>query len=210
MAKNNNNIFKSTITLFLITAIASFSLAFIYAKTKNKIEETEKNKKIKAYSYIFPGCKFSKKKTIEGVKYVIAYKDKKPSGYIVFAEGQGYSSLIKIVFGIDLNKRIKAIKVLYQQETPGLGARCEEIKKTETIFDVIAGKKHKSKEIEKPWFQKQFENLSLKEVKLKKLDPHGKIEAITGATITSNAITKAIHKNMEIFLKHFDEINKNK
>ena len=206
MQKNKESIIKSTIILFIITSVAAFLLSFIYVKTKQKIKQTEKQKKLKAYSYIFPNCKFSEEKQIENIHYVEVYdSQKKLKGFIIFAQGNGYSSTIQIAFGITMDKKIKAIKVLYQQETPGLGARCEEVKKTETIFDIFSKKK-----IQKPWFQKQYENLSLNEIYLKKLNPKGKIEAITGATITSNAITKAIHKNMKIFLKHFDELTKNK
>ena len=58
------------------------------------------------------------------------------------------------------------------------------------------------KEIIKPWFQEQYIGLNLEELWLKSEKSSGKIEAITGATITSDAITKTVRKSMEKFIKN--------
>ena len=103
--------------------------------------------------------------------YYEALADNKVIGYATLAESQGYSSVLKIMVGMDLDKKITGMRVMEQVETPGLGANAV-----------------------KEEFYSQFDGLSSKDVKLKK--DHGKIDAITGATITSSAVIKGVNDAM--------------
>lgn len=95
-------------------------------------------------------------------------------GYAFSTLAKGYSSTIQTLVGMDSIGSIISIKILFQEETPGLGTRCEEIRSGESI----------------PWWQVQFAGKMINDIAVDK--DGGQIESITGATITSRAITDGI------------------
>jgi electron transport complex protein RnfG len=110
-------------------------------------------------------------------------------GYAFVAKGKGYSSEIETMVGVDTTGAVTGTSILHQVETPGLGTKIEEVKHGE----------------EKPWFQRQFLNKTWEELKLDK--DGGDITSITGATISSRAVTNSIHdglKNLESELGGFN------
>ena len=102
-------------------------------------------------------------------------------GYILPAAGKGYSSIIDMLIAINKQKKILGLKIISQQETPGLGTRIVEIKEGE----------------DQPWFQMQFIGKTLAEARLKKNG--GQIDAITGATISSKAVVDGIQNKLSSF-----------
>ena len=76
--------------------------------------------------------------------------------------------------GVDTTGAIVGVQVLSQQETPGLGARIEEVKYGE----------------KDPWFQRQFVGKSAASVAVDK--DGGEIQSVTGATISSRALSKSV------------------
>lgn len=174
-----NQLFKFGITLSLICLLATLVLAVTYEITKPKIEEKERVEEEAALKAIMPEADSFKKKTIEGIDYFDALKSETLVGYCIRATGNGYSGFIKIIVGIDLNGVIKGVEVLEHQETPGLGAKIREIRPGE----------------KEPWFLRQFKGKSGKTMVLKK-----DIDAITGATISSKAVTDAVNKAVNEFL----------
>jgi|GEM_PF-480623 len=104
--------------------------------------------------------------------YYIAYTDKQVIGFAFIATGKGYGGEISIFVGLNTDFTIKDIKILSNTETPGLGTRI-----TEDAFTV------------------QFKGLSSQDISLAK--DGGKIDAITGATISSKAVTDAVRKELE-------------
>ncbi|MFH1941555.1 MAG: FMN-binding protein, partial [bacterium] len=95
------------------------------------------------------------------------------------AESRGYSSTIQTLVGVDSTCKILSVRVLYQQETPGLGTRIEEIRSGDTT----------------PWWQNQFLGKNAVGIAVDK--DNGEIETITGATITSRAVTIGISERAE-------------
>lgn len=94
-------------------------------------------------------------------------------GYAFVSVKDGYVGPIKVAGAIDLNYRVVAITIIRHTETPGLGDR-----------------------ITTPQFLDQFHGVSVKELYL---SPHGEIDAITGATISSQTVVDTIReKTMEI------------
>jgi electron transport complex protein RnfG len=88
-------------------------------------------------------------------------KDKKLIGAVFQAEATGYVGKIIILAGMFKDGRINAIKILSQDETPGVGAQVQE-----------------------PFFTGQFS---------RKKD-FNKIQAIAGATVSSQAVIDAVEK----------------
>jgi electron transport complex protein RnfG len=85
-----------------------------------------------------------------------------------------------MITGIDRNGVIKGVRILEHQETPGLGSKINEIHPGE----------------KEPHFLRQFIGKNGKTVAVKK-----DIDAITGATISSKAVTDAINKAVAEFLE---------
>jgi electron transport complex protein RnfG len=98
----------------------------------------------------------------------------RPLGYAFIAKSQGYCSEIETLVGMDVQGRILDIRILAQNETAGLGARC-----TERLADE-----------KDPWWLKQFLGQPASTINL--VSEGGTIESISGATITSKAIIQSI------------------
>lgn len=85
---------------------------------------------------------------------------------------QGYSGRIEMLVGITARGRLSGVRVTDHRETPGLG-------------DAIEAKKS-------GWIE-QFRGLSAESTHL----GDGGIDALTGATITSRAVTRAVHASLQ-------------
>lgn len=107
---------------------------------------------------------------LEDEVYII-YQDNAKVGYAFKASGSGYGGNIDILVGLDNSFGIKGVSILSQTETPGVGTRITESS-----------------------FTDQFKGLSVSDIALK--SEGGKIDAITGATISSRAVVDAIQKKM--------------
>lgn len=164
--------------LMLVALIAAGCLAWVDKITKPKILTQEAKALQDALHYVLSDAQVIVPESSEGqILFYRGFSDKEMkhlAGYAFQADGEGYSSTIKTIVGIDTLFVIKAIKILSQQETPGLGTRCEEILNGETS----------------PWWPRQFSGKNAREIRVNK--DGGVIQAITGATITSRAITNAI------------------
>ncbi len=104
-------------------------------------------------------------------------------GYAFLTSGPGFSATIKIMVGINLDRRkLTGMKVVEHLETPGLGTKIEGDKFT-VQFKGLA-------------FEPKIEYL-----KGKKPEKSNQIQTITGATISSVAIVKAMNRRMKIVLE---------
>lgn len=113
--------------------------------------------------------------------------DGKPVGISFIADGGGFQGNIRIMVGLSLDYlKLKGIKVLEQNETPGLGNRIKE-----------------------PQFEGQFKDLEIKPkveyIKYRKPEKPNQIQAITGATISSDAVVKNINNAVTKVLKLFPQ-----
>lgn len=113
-------------------------------------------------------------------------------GYSFAAQGPGFAGAIVMMVGLNKNKDfLTGMEVLEQMETPGLG-------------DPIT----------KPFFEEQFKGLKFtpKITYIKNKDPEddNQIKALTGATISSKAVIKAINIKIPVILEFIEEIEKDK
>ena len=170
-----NNYLKIAATLFIfILALPGF-LSVVSPHSVAKILPKDKSLR-----QVFPTAFFFRGVTENGV--VLYYKafdrQKNMLGVVFTASKRGYSSDIVTMVGMDTNGTIIRIKILSQDETPGLGAQ---------IVQVANGESE-------PRFQRQF---SGKEVS--SLDHT--VDAITGATITSKAVIESIQQKAKMILE---------
>ncbi len=174
------NILKLSAVLLIIAAVSGAILGIVYTVTKDPIAKQVKLEEEKALKDIFPkATSFRLTTGKDSYTYHEVYIKSKLIGYAIDASGKGFASTIKIKIGLNLDKKtIKDIKIIKQGETPGLGTR-------------IKGKK----------FTDQFMNKTLKQVLLKKDSSKGTIDALTGATISSRTVSKAVQRSITEFLK---------
>ena len=192
------------IVLTLICVVASLAVGLTYNYCSDSIFEQIKLAKEKAlYSAQPDGAKFELKQADNGFEYYEAFNaDGELIGYAFEGSASGYSSVIKVMVGVNTTAdTIKGISVTSQKETPGLGANIQAIKTEGTLWSAIAsiGKEKVEKEEPEPYFQQQFKNNSIDNLKVVKTSGTPYIEAITGATISSKAVTTAVSEAVEKF-----------
>ena len=179
------NILKLALILMFITLIAAVGLALVNLKTKPIIEAYKLWQQEQARKEVIPVAEegvFILKDSEAEFPYYIAYVDPDTTrlvGYTFLAKGKGYSSTIETVVGVDTAGMVTGIKITFQQETPGLGARATEVKYGD----------------EKPWFPLQFAGKLARNLAVDK--DGGEIQSITGATITSRVVTNSINEGMK-------------
>jgi electron transport complex protein RnfG len=181
-----NNTLQYGLTLLVICLIAASLLAVVNAMTKPKIEEQRLRVEQAALVDVFPSAA-GFEPVREGAD-IIYYKalgtDKKIFGYVFKATRRGYSSDLVTMVGMRPDATIERIKILSQNETPGLGTRVTEILQKETLGDVVL-RHAKAGETPRPWFQVQFDGKKATDLK-------GSVDTITGATITSGTIIRSV------------------
>lgn len=154
---------KLGLTLMIISLIAGAALSFTNYYTAKQIEKQREMLMKESLNKVIDAESFKEKDN-----YYEAYdKDGNIIGRVLKVQAPGYSSTISALVGIDTGNKIKGVAVVSQQETPGLGSN-----------------------IEKDSFLSQFIGKEEGSLVLKK--DGGSIDAVTGATISSRALTDGI------------------
>lgn len=112
----------------------------------------------------------------------LAKKGGKIVGLAYEAAGMGHEGLIHVMVGVNPDGKITGISITTQSETPGLGSRVTE-----------------------PSFTKQFKGMTLSD-SLNLSAKGGKIDAVSGATVSSKGVVTAVRKALELFPKIKKEI----
>lgn len=140
-----------TITLTLVSLLASLGVSSTFLLTKDTIKRKELAIRTEALYVVLPGLEGSpeeittSKVTDQDRVYKGANKSGQLIGYAACGEAQGYSSKIKVMVGMDPNlEKIIGVNILAQNETPGLGTKMTEIESTSTLWSVVFGKELKS------------------------------------------------------------------
>jgi electron transport complex protein RnfG len=176
------DIIKITINLVVIYLIGGAILAAVYAKTSPIIFKNNEEAKKQALKALMPEADDIKKMgdwTMheKHAEYFVAKKGNDTIGYIVQSFGKGYSSYIDTLIAVDKDFKVQKINILHHAETPGLGD-----------------------EIETESFKGQFKGKDFDHLKVLKTETTEYIQAISGATISSRAVTEDAVKNGVDFL----------
>jgi len=176
------DILKIAFTLVVIYVIGGLILAGVYAKTSPIMFRNNEIAKQKALKALIPEADDIKKQgdwTIheKHAEYFVATKNGEVIGYIVQSFGKGYSSYIDTLIAVDKDFKVRKINILHHAETPGLGD-----------------------EIEADSFKGQFKDKDLDHLKVLKTETTEYVQAISGATISSRAVTEDAVKNGVSFL----------
>ncbi len=171
-----------TIKLFLICAIVTGLLAFVNAVTEPIILDNNQKNFEAAMAEVLPNAgtfeeidisSFAPSKS--GVIAESAYQSKS-GGYVVSTIcSEGYGGDISVMVGVYPDGSICQVQIMSMSETPGLGAKATN-----------------------PEFTDQYKMLTEDISVIKNAKPEGnQIAAISGATVTSKAVTKAVNTALE-------------
>lgn len=203
-----NESLKYILTLTIICLITASLLTGVYLLTSPRIlEQKAKSEQQALKEVLSPAGYFEPVVTDGKIVYFKAYlsADKnKIIGYAFRAKAKGYSSIIESVAGIDTQGRITGIKILAQNETPGLGGKICEILAKKTLWQAMKEfftPRKKSQPIpDQPWFCAQFKDKKIVDLIVVKTPTEKNIQAITGATISSQALTDSVRKKAQEIL----------
>ena len=170
------------VSLLLICIVATALLGFTNQITAPKIEELAIKTQTEAKQNVLSiATDFSEEKTasLDGVDY--AYYEGTANGetvgYVFATSAKGYGGDIKIMVGIDKDGAVTGVSILEIAETAGLGMNA----KNESFLNQYNGKSNTLSVIKNG---EKGEN---------------DIQALTGATITSNAMTKAVNIALDLY-----------
>ena len=177
------DIIKITLNLVVIYLIGGLILAVVYARTSPIMFKNAVIEKEAALKKLMPDADKIEKIGDWSIhekhsEYFVAKKGDKIIGYIIQSFGKGYSSYINTLIAVDKDFRVQRINVLGHAETPGLGD-----------------------EIETDSFKNQFKDKDVEHLKVLKTETTEYIQAISGATISSRAVTEDAVRNGVDFLK---------
>ena len=181
---------KDAVILFAITLISGLLLGVVYEVTKEPIAVQKALRKNKACKEVFqdavnfeamelaaPETGEKAEATINEVSAAVA-EDGSVLGYVLdITTHEGYNGDIQFTMGIRMDGTVNGISLLSIAETPGLGMKAEEVLK--------------------PQFAEK--NVSLfTYTKTGAMSPD-QIDAISGATVTTNAMVNGVNTGLEFF-----------
>jgi electron transport complex protein RnfG len=197
---DTKSMIKNALILFAITLVAGVLLGLVYQVTKEPIAYQDKLAQDKANQSVFAAAStFNDKEineaalldaetkhggvTIESVKEAVDGSGA-ALGYVIQVQSKGYGDMIEYTVGITNDGNVNGISIISIAETPGLGMNAEKI-----IVPQFTDKAAQQYTVVK--------NGQLS-------DPNSQIEAISGATITSRAVTNGVNSAV----KYFDDVLK--
>lgn len=216
-------VLKLSFALGLICLLAATILSFAYFKTKDRQEEAAMEEQARALKKVLP--EFTNRPFDDSINVTLNngksrevefYRARKNGQLIAVAgrgESEGYGGTVGILAGLTLDGDIRKIVVTDHQETPGLGTKATAREAPRTIMDLLskdqsedAGQADDEQLPPNPYLD-QYEAYNMMEKQQFKLhDSDGEIDAVSGATITSNAIRKAVSQIAAAFRENREKI----
>lgn len=179
---------KMILVLVVVSLGAAALLGLVFGVTAPVIAEQKEKARKEALGELIPDADTFVARTVveEADSNVIylAYKNGQKIGLVFTVSPRGYAGPIETMVGVKKDSSISSIRIASAaeglKETPGLGARVLE-----------------------DWFRDQFKGLKQQDVNLKK--DGGKVDAITAATISSNAVTSGIRRGLGRYIQYLGE-----
>ncbi len=186
------DLIKPAISLFIICLITTFCLAFVNSITKDTIIERElsdaeeKRKLVLDDADSFKILDGEADKDESGLidEVYAAYSGEELVGYVFNSSPKGYGGEIAVTVGVSSENIITGVQIGNNSETPGLGSKTankeftEQFQSKDISGDIVVVKRPVSKDNE--------------------------IQAVSGATISTNAVTKAVEASAGLAEKLLD------
>ncbi len=188
----NHSVAHDALILFLITVIAGFALGAVHEITLEPIEAAEESAQQEAYREVFPEAAsfeeypdFDAEEAqdiaaengyaddlIEGCMQAVS-SDGSLLGYVINStDPNSYGGSITLSLGVELDGTVNGYSITDISDTPGLGMKSQD----EEFSSQYAGKQVEAFSVTKTGAAIEEE-----------------IDAISGATISSNAVTRAVN-----------------
>lgn len=182
-------VWKETLILTVITLLSGLLLGFVYEQTKEPIRLQKEKSIQEACNAVFPketGLAFQEIQYIPSIELsdefqkmgvtigtiYVAQKGEESIGYVVEStSSEGYGGNIVLYVGVTMDGLLGEVSILSISETPGLGMQAEKV-----LLPQMSEKKTAQIEYTKNGASKEEE-----------------IDAISGATITTKAVTNAVN-----------------
>lgn len=162
-------------------------LGVVYGVTAPRIAEQKVIARQEALGMLMPHAERFEQDTVDGEVIYYAYSGEDRLGLVFTVAPKGYAGPIETMVGVNMDSTLSAIRIASaaegMAETPGLGAN-----------------------VVQDWFRDQFKGLRPEELYLTSVEGQdGKIEAITAATISSNAVTTGVRDGVKKYLPYLYE-----
>ncbi|HBE04850.1 MAG: hypothetical protein A2096_12760 [Spirochaetes bacterium GWF1_41_5] len=178
---------KPSLVLFGTGLVSGLLLAFVFSAAKPVIDKNELKEKEAARLEVFPSAEpieLKEHKFTDNHKDYRFFAVHNPAGilqgYIIETESAGYNPGILIIAGFNKEGLLTGAKILKDNETPGLG-----------------------KKLHDKNFRSQFYGMNIKTLPLSKAEFNSaynngkKLDAISGATLSSLGLTRGIRETGE-------------
>jgi len=179
------DIVKIMLNLIVIYVIGGLILAIVHANTSPVRYQNKINFENQALKSLLPDSEHMEIEKLgdwkihdKAAKYWVAKKDGSAVAYIVQSFGKGYSSYINTLIAVDKDFKVVKVKILDQKETPGLG-------------DVI----------EEDDFTNRLIGKDVEHLKVLKTETTDFVQAVTGSTVSSRAVTDDAVRNGVAFIR---------
>ncbi|NWF54698.1 MAG: RnfABCDGE type electron transport complex subunit G [Syntrophaceae bacterium] len=179
--------------LTLVSVLSGWALSYTYTITKPIIEVKRHEKKVAAIAEVLPAFNNQpEKERVEipdsqgnPVEFFVGKKDGTPTGVAFRSATVGYGGKISLMIGLTPEGKVYGLRVLDQNETPGLGNK-----------------------IAQESYTKQFLGKELASSRWEVKKAGGDFDQITAATVSSRAITKGIREGLALYQANAEKILK--
>lgn len=185
------DIFRLGAILFVICAVASLMLSLTNNITAPVIEQRNIQANNESRQEVLKAAEeFSEVKDVKGDLIEEVYQGTKGGevvGYTIKTTPKGYGGKVEVMVGISNDGKISGVKIGNHSETPGLGSKSAD-----------------------PSFKDQYNGKSTKtslNVVKGNASNENDIVAISGATITSKAVTAGVNAAMDVYEQKLISIN---
>lgn len=162
-------ILKPALILCVICLLATAALAGTNMLTADTIAQQKVITEQESRKQVLPDADSFE----EADGYAIGKAGSDVAGYVFVTSAKGYGGDVQVMTGINAEGQVTGVVILEQNETPGLGANAE-----------------------KESFRDQFKQATPENgfTVTKSTAKDGEISAMTGATITTTAVTNAVNE----------------
>lgn len=176
-SEQKKEVLKIAVTLFLIVGITACVLALVNQLTYKQIEKNQQDTINAAMNEVLPAesyelCEPSSSDAAEVTSvYEAKGSDGGLAGFCIQTSTSGFGGAVEIITGVDDEGNVTAVRAISMSETPGVGMKTKET----SFLDRFSGKSG-----------------TLEAVKGDVKDDT-QIAAVSGATVSSKAVTKGVN-----------------
>lgn len=181
--------FNMLLTLGLVTLVSAFALGYVYDWTEEPIAAARLARQMRAINEVLG--EYDNDPVVDAFKIAGLPEDDSLTVFPGYVEGElagmaiqtysnkGYTTRIWLMAGFDVQGIIRDVVILEHKETPGLGSKMAD-----------------------PKFKDQFKDLDPGEDDIRVVKDGGRIDAISGATISSRAVSEAVQLAYDSYKQH--------